>query len=112
MKLRVSYGKVAEYQARGVVHFHALLRLDLVDPTDPDLVLPPPPRSRRRPRGAVRPRGRRRALHDAGLPADVDGVDTDLGLTARHPARRLVGDRGDQLRGRRRVSREVRHQVH
>ena len=41
--LRVSYGKVAEYQARGVVHFHALLRLDLVDPTDPDLVLPPPP---------------------------------------------------------------------
>jgi hypothetical protein len=43
MKLRVSYGKVAEYQARGVVHFHALLRLDLVDPTDPDLVLPPPP---------------------------------------------------------------------
>ena len=36
-KLRVSYGKVAEYQARGVVHFHALLRLDLVDPTDPDL---------------------------------------------------------------------------
>jgi hypothetical protein len=40
--LRVSYGKVAEYQARGVVHFHALLRLDLVDPADPDVVLPPP----------------------------------------------------------------------
>jgi hypothetical protein len=42
VKLRVSYGKVAEYQARGVVHFHALLRLDLVDPADPDVVLPPP----------------------------------------------------------------------
>ena len=25
------------------MHFHALLRLDRVDPTDPDLVLPPPP---------------------------------------------------------------------
>jgi hypothetical protein len=43
VKLRVSYGKVAEYQARGVVHFHALLRLDLIDPADPDVVLPPPP---------------------------------------------------------------------
>ena len=42
VKLRVSYGKVAEYQRRGVVHFHALLRLDLVDPADPDAILPPP----------------------------------------------------------------------
>ncbi len=31
VKLRISFGKVAEYQARGVVHFHALLRIDLVD---------------------------------------------------------------------------------
>ncbi|MFE7199496.1 replication initiator [Pseudonocardia alni] len=41
-KLRVSYGKVAEYQRRGVVHFHALIRLDTVDPDDPDAILPPP----------------------------------------------------------------------
>ena len=26
--VRVSHGKAAEYQARGAVHFHALLRLD------------------------------------------------------------------------------------
>ena len=32
VKLRVSYGKVAEYQRRGVVHFHALIRLDGIDP--------------------------------------------------------------------------------
>ena len=42
IKLRVSYGKVAEYQRRGVVHFHALIRLDLRDPSDPDAIIPPP----------------------------------------------------------------------
>ena len=40
--LRVSYGKVAEYQRRGVVHFHALIRLDQVDVDDPDAILAPP----------------------------------------------------------------------
>jgi hypothetical protein len=42
VKLRISYGKVAEYQRRGVVHFHALIRLDAVNPDDPDAILPPP----------------------------------------------------------------------
>jgi hypothetical protein len=41
-KVRVSHGKAAEYQVRGVVHFHALLRLDGIDPTDPDHITPPP----------------------------------------------------------------------
>ncbi|HEY3008753.1 MAG TPA: replication initiator [Micromonosporaceae bacterium] len=40
--VRVSHGKAAEFQARGAVHFHALLRLDGVDPLDPTAVLPPP----------------------------------------------------------------------
>jgi hypothetical protein len=50
IRLRVSYGKVAEYQRRGVVHFHALIRLDVrpnTDPKrgpveDPDAILAPP----------------------------------------------------------------------
>jgi len=42
LRLRVSYGKVAEYQRRGVVHFHALIRLDLLDPDDRDAILAPP----------------------------------------------------------------------
>ncbi|MCP9966043.1 hypothetical protein LUX39_14030 [Actinomadura madurae] len=42
-KVRVSHGKVAEFQARGAIHFHALLRLDGVDPDDPAVILPPPP---------------------------------------------------------------------
>jgi len=42
VKLRLSFAKVAEYQARGVIHFHALIRLDAFDPADPDTPLPPP----------------------------------------------------------------------
>lgn len=41
--LRLQYAKVAEYQARGAVHFHALVRLDGFDPDDRDAVLPPAP---------------------------------------------------------------------
>ncbi|MQA14173.1 MAG: hypothetical protein GEV09_08365 [Pseudonocardiaceae bacterium] len=43
VKLRLSFAKVAEYQARGLIHFHALIRLDQVGPADPDVVLAPPP---------------------------------------------------------------------
>ncbi|MEU4664801.1 replication initiator [Micromonospora chalcea] len=41
--VRLSPGKVAELQARGAVHFHAIARLDGVDPTDPQAIVPPPP---------------------------------------------------------------------
>ena len=40
--VRVSHGKAAEFQARGAVHFHALLRLDGIDPADLDAIIPPP----------------------------------------------------------------------
>ena len=38
-RVRVSYAKVAEYQRRGLVHFHAVIRLDGADPVRPT---PPP----------------------------------------------------------------------
>jgi hypothetical protein len=41
--IRVAHGKAAEYQARGAVHFHVLLRLDGYHPADPDTILVPPP---------------------------------------------------------------------
>lgn len=41
-RVRVAYVKVAEYQARGAVHFHAVFRLDGRDPDDPAVVVPPP----------------------------------------------------------------------
>ena len=40
---KIRYAKVAEFQARGAVHLHALIRLDGDDPADPTAVLPPPP---------------------------------------------------------------------
>jgi len=42
VKLRLSYAKVAEYQARGLIHFYALVRLNAFDPEHPDIPLPPP----------------------------------------------------------------------
>ena len=42
-KLRISYTKVAEFQARGAVHLHALVRLDGRDPDNPHATLAPPP---------------------------------------------------------------------
>ncbi|HWI01386.1 MAG TPA: replication initiator, partial [Propionibacteriaceae bacterium] len=42
--IRVAFVKVAEYQARGAIHFHAVIRLDAAPPTDdPDQVAAPPP---------------------------------------------------------------------
>ncbi|TDB71156.1 replication initiator [Micromonospora sp. KC723] len=40
--VKLSFGKVAEMQRRGVVHYHAVVRLDGVDPHHPDAVIPPP----------------------------------------------------------------------
>jgi len=42
--VRVAFVKVAEYQARGAIHFHAVIRLDAAPPKDdPEQVAPPPP---------------------------------------------------------------------
>jgi hypothetical protein len=40
--VRVSYAKVAEYQRRGVVHFHALIRLDAAAAGAGEIEPPPP----------------------------------------------------------------------
>jgi hypothetical protein len=42
VQLRLSFAKVAEYQARGLIHFHALIRLDAIDPANPDTPVAPP----------------------------------------------------------------------
>jgi hypothetical protein len=42
--VRPALAKVAEYQARGAVHLHAIIRLDATPPQDdPDPIAPPPP---------------------------------------------------------------------
>ncbi|GAA3231555.1 hypothetical protein GCM10010532_067010 [Dactylosporangium siamense] len=43
--VRLAMGKAAEMQRRGVIHFHAIIRLDGVDPDNPDdpgATVPPP----------------------------------------------------------------------
>jgi hypothetical protein len=42
-RVKLSYAKVAEFQARGLVHFHAIIRLDGHDPANPGRVIVPPP---------------------------------------------------------------------
>jgi hypothetical protein len=39
----LSYAKVAEFQRRGLIHFHAIFRLDGVDPVHPERTVPPHP---------------------------------------------------------------------
>ena len=42
-RVRVSYVKVAEYQARGALHFHVVVRLDAAQPKDRAELIEPPP---------------------------------------------------------------------
>jgi len=42
-RIKLSYAKVAEFQRRGLVHFHAIIRLDGLDPADPHRVIAPHP---------------------------------------------------------------------
>jgi hypothetical protein len=43
-QVSVQYTKVAEYQRRGLVHFHLVVRLDGVDASDPEAIIAPPER--------------------------------------------------------------------
>jgi hypothetical protein len=43
IRVKLSYVKVAEFQRRGLIHFHAIFRLDGTDPLHPERVLPPHP---------------------------------------------------------------------
>jgi hypothetical protein len=42
-QVKLSYVKAAEFQRRGLIHFHAIFRLDGHDPLHPERVLPPHP---------------------------------------------------------------------
>jgi hypothetical protein len=42
VRVRVSFAKVAEFQRRGLIHFHAIFRLDGLDPLHLERIVPPP----------------------------------------------------------------------
>jgi hypothetical protein len=41
VRVRVSFAKVAEFQRRGLIHFHAIFRLDGLLPAHPERIVPP-----------------------------------------------------------------------
>jgi hypothetical protein len=43
IRVKLSYAKVAEFQRRGLIHFHAIFRLDGHDPVHPERTIPPHP---------------------------------------------------------------------
>jgi hypothetical protein len=43
IQVKLSYAKVAEFQRRGLIHFHAIFRLDGFDPVHPERTIPPHP---------------------------------------------------------------------
>jgi hypothetical protein len=42
-RVKLSYAKVGEFQRRGLIHFHAIFRLDGLDPIHPERTVPPHP---------------------------------------------------------------------
>src|SRR5262249_50766696 len=42
-RIRLSYVKAAEFQRRGLIHYHAIFRLDGHDPQHPERTVQPPP---------------------------------------------------------------------
>ena len=107
--LRIRYVKVAEYQARGVVHFHAVIRLDA---TGEDYQ-PPPARYYRR--AAVRrhrPGRRRRFAHRWPGQRTCPARLRTPNRRPAHPARHDLPGTGQAARSGRggELHRQVRHQ--
>ena len=83
--VRVSFAKVAEYQRRGAVHFHAIIRLDAATECGcPSCVAPPPAGFT----ADLLERAVRQAASSVALPCPT--IDEDQGLT-------LVARWGEQL---------------
>ena len=108
-QVRIRFVKVAEYQARGVVHFHAVIRLDAPG----EDYQPPPAWLHRRP--AVR--RHRPAAAAAAFAIEHQDQAVTLGFGAqtdpriiRHGARPARHRPGSQRRGRGQLHRQVRHQ--
>ena len=107
--VRIRFVKVAEYQARGVVHFHTVIRLDA---PGEDYQPPPPGITADMLCDAI---GQAAAL--ATLPIDHDGQAVTLGFGAQtdtriiRPGSQLPGTQSGAGRpSRRELHRQVRHQ--
>ena len=109
-RVRVSYVKVAEYQRRGSLHFHCVIRLDRAQPRDSAALVqaPDPAFSRHLLCEAVRAAAGRVSVPAPGVRRDVDGRRDPVGARARDAAPRGGRRRGVEVR---RIHRQVRNEV-
>ncbi len=77
--VRVRYAKVAEGQRRGLVHFHAVFRLDAASLDPADVSPPPPGFTAELLADAIRAAGRRVAVHTPSLGEDAPGLTLQFG---------------------------------
>ena len=111
-KVQLSYAKVAEFQARGLIHFHAIFRLDGHRPADGRAR----PARRSAPSSCSTPSAGRHRLdlvRHRPPPRQAGRLGHPLGRPARHPHRPAARRRrpGHRHRGRL-LPGQVRHQVH
>jgi hypothetical protein len=96
--IRVSFAKVAEYQKRGAVHFHAIIRLDAAtDCSCPPCVAPPPAEFT----AELLEAAVRKAAEAVTVPCPVVDEGQGVTLTARWgeqlDIRHIDGDEGGEL---------------
>jgi hypothetical protein len=96
--VRVSFAKVAEYQKRGAVHFHAVIRLDAATDCGCPACVAPPPASLT---AELLEQAVRQAAEAVTVPCPGLDEDQDVTLTARWgeqlDVRHIGGDEGGQL---------------
>jgi hypothetical protein len=78
--VRVSFAKVAEYQKRGAVHFHAIIRLDAATDCACPACVPPPPAGFT---ADLLEQAVRQAAASVAVPCPVPDEDQDVTLVAR-----------------------------
>jgi hypothetical protein len=90
--VRISFAKVAEYQRRGAVHFHAVIRLDAATTCRcPTCILPPPGFTAELLEAAVRQAAATVAVPCPALDDD-QGVTLTAGWGEQLDVRRIAGD--------------------
>ena len=112
-RVRLSYAKVAEFQRRGLIHFHAIFRLDGIDPAPPRAHRPAAPGDHRRRARRRHPPGRQLGLvRHRPPPGQAEGLGHHLGRPGRPPRRPAHRRRPDHRRRGRVLPGQVRHQIH
>ncbi len=108
---RIAHGKAAEYQARGAVHFHTLLRLDGYNPFDPGQLLPPPPGITAADLQDAAHHAAETISYQTGTHPDQPGGWT-IGWGTQTDVRVITTTGGPHRPGRRQLPRQILHQRH